>query len=180
MKSRAEPVEQFADFPHHSNPLVMSRRHRMRTAHGRLGALNGRRGRETGLVVIEQRATAFAGPSLQTGKFVAARRFWLMDQILDRFLTQSGPSSSTGRNAGSEPGQLDPSSANVRTTRFSCVAGLLWRISGNGSALSCPCWRCLSALSVRRSQMCHGSANKRLEKAWKFKYRMQARPGWCR
>lgn len=50
----------------------MSRRHRVRTAHGRLGALNGRRGRETGLVVIEQRATAFAGPSLQTGKFVGA------------------------------------------------------------------------------------------------------------
>lgn len=58
--------------PHHSNPLMMRRRHRLRAAHGRPGALNGRRGREPRLVVIEQLAAAVACPSLQTGQCFGA------------------------------------------------------------------------------------------------------------
>lgn len=67
-----EPLPGEVQRAHHGNALMRYRGHRMRTAQRRPGALYRRRGREAGFVVVDQLATTFPCPRLQTGKFAGA------------------------------------------------------------------------------------------------------------
>ena len=67
-----QPLASEIQGPHHRDALMGGGRHRMRLPHRRPGALHRWRGREPGLIVIDQLTATPTRPDLETGKFFLA------------------------------------------------------------------------------------------------------------